>query len=849
MLVPISWLNDLVEIDIPIEELARRLTLAGLEVEGIRYVGLPLLGRPSTGHGTHAEANVSGLAWDREKIVVGEIREVMPHPNADRLVLCRLFDGDQENTVLTGAPNLFPYKEKGELSDPLKVAYAKEGATIYDGHKPGAELMTLKRTKIRGVESYSMACSEKELGISDDHEGVILLDEDAIPGTSLADYMGDVILDIAILPNIARNANILGVAREVAALTGARLKEPEYQLDGDGDSIEGKVRIEILEPTINPRFVLGLIEGVEIGKSPYWVQRRLRLAGVRPINNIVDVSNYVMLEIGQPLHAFDYEVLVSRAEGKTPRIITRLPEKGESLVTLDGETRTPDDFTILVADEAGALSLGGVMGGFESEVSEKTTKVLLEGASWNYENIRRTVRAQNLPSEAAYRFERGVHPEMTWRGVTRGLQMMKKLAGGTVAAGIVDEYPTKLAERVVEIQASDTMRWLGITIEAGQMAEILRKLEFEVEVSGEVLSVRVPDHRLDIGEGTVGKADLMEEVARIYGYDQIPETQIADAVPPQYGNPRLDRLEHIRDLLSSLGLQEVITYRLTSPESEALLSPENSPKRDKSYMRISNPIAADRAVMQTTLMPGMLEVVQRNARIRDRIAIFELGPVFHPIEDEPLPAEPWRLAIVLSGPRAGAAWEGGDASPMTFYDLKGIIDRLFEGLHMPIASYQPAEHKSFHPGSCAGIRVEGDLLGWVGEIHPIVRERFDMPPNALFMTELDLEMILSHMPDRYPVRPVPIFPPVLEDLAIVVDEQTPSSKIHEVITDAASDLVREINVFDVYRGEQVGEGMKSLAFSLVYQAEDRTLTDEEVAEIRARIVKQLDQKLGAKLRA
>lgn len=846
MLVPISWLRDFVEFDITIEELVHRLTLAGLEVEGIRYVGLPLPEGTASGLSSHAEANLAGLAWDPEKIVVGEIREVMPHPNADRLVLCRLFDGVQEHTVLTGAPNLFPYKDMGELSEPVKVTYAKEGATIIDGHKPGSELMTLKRAKIRGVESYSMACSEKELGISDDHEGVILLDADAVPGTPLVEYMGDVILDIAILPNIARSANILGVAREVAALTGAPLKEPDYALEGQGEKIDNKIELGIQEPAINPRFVLGLIEGVEIGASPYWIQRRLRLAGVRPINNIVDATNYVMLEIGQPLHAFDYAVLSTRAKSRKPKITTRLPDEGETVVTLDGETRTLDEFTILVADTAGALSLGGVMGGAESEVGDQTTSVLLEGASWNYENIRRTVRAQHLPSEAAYRFERGVHPEMTWRGVTRGLLMMQRLAGGTIADGLLDQYPARIEQVVVEIRAADTVRWLGISIEPDEIAEILRKLQFEVEVAGDKLRVSVPDHRLDIGEGTVGKADLMEEIARIYGYDRIPETQIADSVPPQYGNARVDYVEHIKDLLSTLGMQEVITYRLTSPEQEAALSPGEP---DRAYVRISNPIAADRVVMQTSLLPGLLEVAQNNARVRERIAIFELGPVFIPIEAEPLPAEPWRLAMVVAGPRAAAAWEGSDSSAMTFYDLKGNIDSLLESLHLPQATYRPAEHVSFHPGSCAEISLEKESLGWVGEIHPMVRERFDLPPYALFMADLDLEMILSMIPERYPVRPVPTFPPVLEDLAIVVDERTPSSEIREVIAEAGGDLVRDIDVFDVYRGEQVGAGMKSLAFSLVYQAEDRTLTDDEVGGIRARIVKKLDEKLGAKLRA
>ena len=427
MKTPISWLQEFVDIDISIPELAHRLTLAGLEVEGIRYVGLPLPDGKIEGHSGEkrgVETYVSGLAWDPEKIVVGALQEVMPHPDADRLVLCRINDGDPEHTVVTGAPNLFPFKGKGPLEEPLKVVFANEGARLYDGHVDGQKIFTLKRAKIRGVESYAMACSEKELGISDDHEGVIILDADAPTGTPLTDYMGDAVLDITLTPNIARNANILGVAREVSAITSSSLKEPSYEVLWEGSSIEGKVSIEIRSPELNPRFVFGLIEDVHVGSSPYSIQYRLLLAGMRPINNIVDASNYVMLEIGEPLHAFDYDVLVERAGGKSPRIHTRLAEKNERLTTLDGVEREMDDFTVLVADEAGALSIAGVMGGAESEVGETTKNILLEGAAWNYINIRRTVASQTLVSEASFRFERVVHPATAERGVRRCLSLM-----------------------------------------------------------------------------------------------------------------------------------------------------------------------------------------------------------------------------------------------------------------------------------------------------------------------------------------------------------------------------------------------------------------------------------------
>ena len=839
MKLPISWLKEFVDIEVSIDELAQRLTLAGLEVEEIRYVGLPVT--------SSAETKVSGLAWDPEKVVVGAILEVMPHPDADRLVLTRLDDGEREHTVLTGAPNLLELKDSGPLDMPIKVAYAKEGAEIYDGKQPGWEIMTLKAATIRGVESYSMACSEKELGISEDHEGIIMLDDDAQPGTPLADYMGDAVLDIAILPNVARNANVLGLARETAALFGAELREPNYEVGWTGKSIEGRVNLDIREPELNPRFVLGLIEDVKIGPSPYRVQRRLRLAGMRPINNIVDATNYVMLETGQPLHAFDYDVLLARAGGSSPTIITRLPEAGETLTTLDGIERELDNFTILVTDTEGSLSIGGVMGGAESEVQEDTQRVLLEAAGWNFINIRKTVASQRLSSEAAYRFERGVHPAMAERGVRRGLEMMRELTGGAVAEGLVDEYPMPPVPPTVEIIAADATRWLGVDLSLDEMTEYLRRLEFTVEIGGEVAQVTPPDHRLDIGGDVVGKADILEEVARIYGYDRIPETQIADLIPPQYGNPRLDLEERVRDLLASMGLQEVVTYRLTSPELEANLRVDRD-LLGREHIRLANPIGEDRSVLRQDLIGGVLQVMEQNLRARDQISIFEIGPVFIPVEGEQLPDEPNRLAIAMRGPRDSQNWRQPTTEQIGFYDLKGIIDGLLTGLHLDSVSYEPAVHPTFHPGECARVTVDGSQVGTFGALHPIVAERLGSPHVPIAAAELDLDTIYSLVPDRYPIRPVPAFPPVLEDLAFIVDENVPAERLRGMILETGKPLVSEVTVFDLYHGEQLGRGKKSLAFSVVYQSMGRTLTDEEVLKVRDKIVKRLGKELDAILR-
>jgi len=862
MKVPLSWLKEYVDIDLTYEELAHKLTMAGLEVEEIRCVGVSLPGTNldgSTIKSFRPETKITGFAWDPEKIVVGAILEVKPHPNADRLVLCQLDDGDREHTVLTGAPNLFPYKGLGPLDYPIKVAYAREGAKLYDGHKVEPVLMKLKRSTIRGVESYSMACSEKELGISDEHEGIIFLDEDAPVGMPLADYMGDVVFDIAITPNIARDANVLGVAREVAAITKTTLRDPDYEYHASGSAINGMVSIEITEPDLNPRFVVGLIRDIEIKPSPYWVQRRLRLSGVRPINNIVDATNYAMLDIGEPLHAFDYDVLVARASGQSPKIITRRARSGEKLTTLDDIERTLDDFTILVCDEKGPLALAGVMGGAESEVSENTKNVLLEGASWNMINTRRTVLAHNLPSEAAYRFSRGVHPAMAERGVRRGLELMRQWSGGTIVKGLVDNYPHPPVNPTVNITPKDVNRWLGIQLSPKEIAALLTRLDFEVSIEGDTVQATGPDHRLDIGDGIIGVSDLLEEIARVYGYDNIPETRLQDELPPQLGNPQMDKEERVRDVLVELGLQEVITYRMTSAQREARRLAPSTPANDKPYVKIANPIVSDRNVLRQSLLSSVLEVVERNARLRDRMALFEISPIFLGSETGDLPEELLRLTIVLIGPRSTSGWQPTDINPMDFYDIKGITTMLLRSIHIDEIRYEPIEHPTFHPGKCARVLIRMDSsstelqAGVLGELHPQVRRGYDLPASAvqypLLAGDFDLTTILKTIPASFEMQPVPPYPPVLEDLAVVVDENLPAEQVSSLLRQAGGNRVVDIRLFDVYRGEQIESGKKSLAYSLTYQAPDRTLTDKDVAKIRNKITRRLEREFGAYIRS
>jgi len=843
---PISWLKDFVEIDLSIAELANLVTKAGMEVEEVKIIGLPM---PAPGSMT---TKVTGLPWDREKIVAAEIREVLPHPNADRLVLCRLFDGIEEKIVLTGAPNLYEFKGQGVLPQALKVAYAKEGAQIYDGHQEGLVLTTLKRTKIRGVESDSMVCSEKELGISDEHEGIMFLEPDVAAGTPLVDLLGDAVLDVNLLPSFARCASMLGLAREIAALTGKPLKAPilpELPVQNRTDF----AALEITRPELNPRFVLGLLSGVTLQPSPLKVQRRLKLAGMRPINNIVDATNYAMLELGEPLHAFDYDTLKKRAGGRQVKIITRAAQPGETLTTLDGVERKLDTTTILVCDEAGPLSLAGVMGGLESEINPDTRNILLEGASWNMINIRKTARTQNLPSEASFRFVRGVHPAMAERGVRRGLDLMSAWAGGDVTPALLDAYPLPPETTTVEVTPQDVKRWLGLSLSAAKIAEMLAQLEFEVEVSGEVVSATPPDHRLDISSGISGKADLVEEIARVFGYDNIPETRISDALPPQLGNPQLQKEERTRDLLVALGLQEIISYRWTTPEREGRRLPPGVEKDDKPYVRIANPLAYEKSFMRHSVLASLLDNAERNSRHHAQLALFEIGPVILESEDASgLPDELKRLGIVLSGQRSIKGWQPADVSALDFFDLKGILEELLGGLRLAEVTFTPGEHPSFHPGKCALIKSGEHQLGVMGELHPKVREAYDWGDTFKFpvlAADLDLELLLNLAPELAKTADVPGFPAVIEDLALVVDESVPARNMETLIRQTGGKLLADVTLFDLFRGGNLGEGRKSMAYRLTYQAMDRTLTDNEVAGLRNRIIKRLEMELGAKLRS
>lgn len=842
MRVPISWLKEYVDITLPVEELAEKLTLAGLEVTEIDYVGLP------------GGADADRLVWEADKLVIGQILEVQPHPDADRLVLATVeYGGEAPEVVVTGAPNLFPYLGRGDLSgESLYSPFALEGAVIYDGHQEGQVKMTLKGRKLRGVYNRCMLCSEKELGLSDDHEGIMILQGDYTPGTPVQEALGDVVLDIDIIPNIARAASMVGVAREVAALTGAELREPSTEVLQEGPPVEGRVKITIIDPELNPRFVAMVIAGVEQKPSPFWMQHRLRLAGQRPINVVVDVSNYVMLEMGEPNHTFDYDFLRRRADGYDPdgpiEIITRLPGEGETLTTLDGVRRELPPFTILVADPAGPLSLGGIMGGEESEIAPTTTNVLLEAASWNYMNIRRSMTALKINSEAGFRFSRGVHPHQALLGARRAAELLRRLAGGVVWQGVVDAYPNPPAGAPVRLTAEEVARIGGVQLALDELQRMLEALQFRIEARDGALLVTSPPHRLDIE----GSHDLIEEVLRMYGYNRIPTREMADRLPPQRNNPELAFEETVRDRLVEMGLQEVITYRLTTPQREARLLPRDSSAGPdgRPYVTLSNPISAERVALRHSLLASVLEIAADNSRFRQRLGLFELGKVYLMGEEGLLPDEVNRMAFVLAGPRQPAHWLNGDEpAAYDFFDAKGIVEGLLDALHVTEWRAEASSHPTFRPGRTARIWLGQEQLGFLGELHPLVVEALEIRNDyPVLAAELDLDLLARQAKRERLVEPLPAFPAVHEDMALIVDSHVPAAEVAAELREAGGFLLREIELFDVYEGRQIPAGKKSLAYHLTFQSPSKTLTDREIRRQRERILQRLEQRLGARLR-
>jgi phenylalanyl-tRNA synthetase beta chain len=837
MNIPLSWLGQYVDLAaVPPARLIERLTLAGLEVAGVRVLGLPI---PD---GVRLKPEDRGPVWDRDKIFVAEVLGVEPHPNADRLRLPTVTWGEgMVKQLVTGATNL-NVGDKGQ-----KVVLALVGSVLIDGHSEVRKLSELKSTKIRGIPSDAMVCSLLELGISDEHAGIILLEHDAPVGTPLADFMGDIIIEVDVLPNMARCLAMIGVAREVAALFGLMLRLPPAGVHAAGEPIDGQVAVQIEDANLCARYAAALIKNVKIGPAPGWMQRRLLYAGMRPISNIVDITNFVMLEWGQPLHAFDYDLLRARAGGKAPTIIVRPARPGEILVTLDGQERKLTPESLVIADTQGPIALAGVMGGRDTEVTDKTKNILLESASFDFVSVRRTMKQFNLPSEASARFSRGVHPEIAKPAAERAADLMRQYAGGTVCARLVDSYPAPRPPQIVELKLTQIRRLLGIDFPQEEAVRILKALEFDVTVTGpDTLRAVVPPHRLDIQDGP---ADLVEELVRMHGYDRLGETLLSDRLPRQQTNELLVFEERVRDVLVGVGLQEVITYSLTTPEKEAPLGGLAAGP----YVRLLNPISSERVVMRRTVLAGVLDVAASNLRHSDDVRLFELGPVYLPEEGQKLPREPRRLALVMTGPRGVESWSEGAAETtakpaLDFFDLKGIVETLTADLHLADVKYQPAQTAFLHPGRSATLLVGSKAIGDFGELHPKVALAYDLAERVVLAGVLDIEALQAVTPAGFTYTPVPRFPAALRDIAVVVNDTVPAADVVAEIRAGGGELLRHVRLFDLYRGESIAPGTKSLAYALSYQAEDRTLTDKEVDRAHKKIEDRLKHRLKAQIR-
>jgi phenylalanyl-tRNA synthetase beta chain len=800
MRVSLRWLADYVDIDLPPKELAHRLTMAGTAVDSIERVG-----------------------GDWEGISVGLVTKVEPHPNADRLRLTTVdLGGSEQMTVVCGAPN---------VAAGQKIAFARVGARLIDGHS--GEVAVLQAARIRGVESAGMVCSEKELGISDEHTGILVLAGDAPVGTPLERYMGDTIFDVAVTPNRADCLSMIGIAREVAALTGKEVREPDLGYPQEGDPIEGKVSVEIADPDLCSRYVATLVEGVRIAPSPAWMQERLIAAGMRPISNIVDITNYVMLELGQPLHAFDF----TRLGGS--KIIVRRSRPGEPLTTLDGEEHTLIAEMLVIADANVAVALAGVMGGANSEVEEGTTTVLLESANFNAASIRRTSIRLKARSEASSRFDKGLSPELSIIAARRATKLMVELAGGRAAAGIVDVYPRRAQTVRIEVPRQRLHTVLGLDLPPAEVSAILSSLGFDCRLEqDDRYIVEAPYWRTDVRIAD----DVAEEVARIVGYDQLPMTNLRGEVPPAIPQPLHQLRERARDILAAAGMQEVITYPLTTLDtlrqvvSGAVLA-------EKPPLRVANPMSSEHEYLRTTLRGSILQTLGANLRYEDgEIALFEAARVYLPSGGD-LPEEQEHVTAVVGGHREDR-WGHPTAEPLDFYDAKGYLEELLRGLGVE-AAFIDAEAFGLVPGRAAEVQVEGESVGVIGQVHPRVATAFEVESDA-YLFEVTLDKLLPFLGGHRRYEPVSRFPPVVQDIALTVDEVIPAARIQTIIERAS--LVRQVRLFDVYTGEQVGAGKKSLAFSISYQSPDHTLTDEEVARAQRGIVERLKREVGATLR-
>jgi phenylalanyl-tRNA synthetase beta chain len=804
MKISLKWLKDYVDISLAPQELAERLTMAGLEVKGIQTIG-----------GT----------WDN--VVIGEVIALNPHPNADRLKLATVDLGTEQVTTVCGAPNI----GLGQ-----RVTFARIGARLIDPHT--GEIAVLKPTEIRGVVSEGMVCSERELGISDRHEGILVLSPEVPVGTPLSAYLGDVIFDLDVTPNRPDCLSVIGIAREIAALTNEPLNLFPNQYEELEDSIDSLAGVDIVDSDLCPRYCASLITGIRIASSPSWLQQRLNSYGMRPINNVVDVTNYVMLEYGQPLHAFDYHKLKDR------RIIVRRAGRSETITTLDGSKRTLNPDILVIANREEAIAVAGIMGGLDSEVSDKTEAILLESANFNQATIRRGCSYLQVQSEASIRFDKGLNTELPLVPLKRATQLVLELAGGRAAKGIIDVYPEKSEPKTVLLSAREVKRLSGLKIKINGILKVLKSLGFECQegYSGSQISVSVPYWRSDVK----CPADLVEEVVRIIGYEKIPITRLGSPLPQQKSKlsppaQRSNLKEKLQNILTGFGFQQILTYSLVSLEKLQRLSPK--PELKTPVLKVANPMTREQEYLRNSLRAGLLATLAHNQKFEQAgIRLFEIGKVFLP-RGKDLPEEKEMLCAVLGGARAELSWQTKN-DLLDFFDAKGIVERILNQLGLK-ANFNIGDDEMLFPGRGADIIVEDDKVGIVGDVHPRVAQAFELS-GAACIIEIDLEKLLAKITVTKEYQPIPRFPSVTRDIALVVDEQVSYRKAEEIIQ--SFPLVTKVTLFDLYRGRQIPEGKKSFAIRIIYQSPSYTLTDEEVDQTQEQMLARLHQELGATLR-
>ena len=838
MKVSLNWLRDYVAIDLSPEALAERLTLSGTKVEAIEYVG---------------------AQW--RDILVGRIARLEPHPDpAVSLQLAAVALGERgEQTVVTGAFNI-------NVGD--KVPFAGLGVTLPNG-------LTLKPRKLRGVVSEGMVLADDELGLGEDHAGIRILDPAAPEGRPLSEVLGDAIFDFEITPNRPDCLSVIGIAREVAAITGQELRLPQVRVAEGQTPVEELLSVRVDDPVLCPRFTARVISGVTIGPSPEWMVTRLQAAGVRAINNVVDVTNYVMLEYGQPMHAYDGALLPGRA------LVVRHAYEGETLLTLDGQARllSPEMLVIADGDDHG-IGLAGVMGGANTEVSEATTVVALEVANWNPANTRRTSTRLGLRTEASGRYEKGLPPYLASVAADRAAALMAELAGGTVARGLIDVGGAHEQQRTIVLPVAEPRRLLGMAIERDWMARALRPLGFTVrEEPADALTVTVPPWRDDVAES----ADLVEEIARMIGYDKIPETLLRGGVPARELEHNFTWWRRLRSFLLACGLSEAVNHPLTGDAAlERLRAPEavepgpfsedeiaalipnaaavTAAGATYGPIHLQNPLTPERDSMRSTLMAGLLDSVSLNLRNGvESVRFFELGRayfprVFHQPEPARLPAlERRTLGIALAGLREPRTWDGSNQA-LDFFDLKGIVEELMAYCGVPGYVIERQGHPLLHPGRAARLRLAdrrgrpSTELAVLGEVHPEVAARFDLRERALLL-ELDVDALAAAATAARGYEDISRYPAVYRDLAVVVPLSTPAGDVLRAVRQGGGKLLRSVGVFDVYTGEKIPADSKSIALSLVFQAPDHTLSEREIDGAFGNVQRRLQDAVGATFRA